>query len=201
MKKRIWEAEDNMAFYKFMREKNADFFDKEKHISLDEKNLKLELVRKLQEKVAMFDVVFDKQARAVYLKQKNKQISEDISEFEIQQKIGLRVLVDYFDLVYSLAKIQNINKEKLFNYNELNSVKTLKTRVLKVTNLLIKTSVSEDLLIELFGFIMSLANYLKFNIDDIEKELEKVNNKEGSFLNGKLIKINDFIAKDKDIKC
>ena len=180
-----------MAFYKFMREKNADFFDKEKHISLDEKNLKLELVRKLQEKVAMFDVVFDKQARAVYLKQKNKQISEDISEFEIQQKIGLRVLVDYFDLVYSLAKIQNINKEKLFNYNELNSVKTLKTRVLKVTNLLIKTSVSEDLLIELFGFIMSLANYLKFNIDDIEKELEKVNNKEGSFLNGKLIKIND----------
>ncbi len=191
MKKRIWEAEDNMAFYKFMREKNADYFDKEKHISLDEKNLKLEIIRKLQEKVAMFDVVFDKQARVVYLEQKNKQVSEDISEFEIQQKIGLRVLVDYFDLIYSLAKIQDISKEKLFNYNIIDSVKTLKTRVLKVTVLLIRTEVSEDLLIELFGFVMSLANYLKFTIEDIEKELEKVNNKEGSFLNGKLIKIND----------
>lgn len=178
-----------MVYYKFLREKNADYFDKNLVTIPSKENLKQELVKKMEEKISMFDVVFDKFARDVYLKSKNKTIPNDVSESEIQKTIALRVVVDYFDLIYSLAKVENINKEKLFNHNNIfENIKHIKHRIFKTLFLLKQKETTEELLCEFMRLIMSFANYFEFDIKLIDEELENINKKEGSFYDGKIVK-------------
>lgn len=176
--------------YKFFREKNAlSLKDKQEVISLDDDQIINELLKKMEEKISMIDVIFDKFARDVYLKNKNKTIPENVAEIDIQKKISIRVLVDYFDLIYSFAKLREIDKDKLFNNNDIfKNMNHLKNRLFKAIYLLKTKNDFEEALKDLMSIVMSLANHFEIGKDLIEKELEKVNEKEGSFLNGKLVK-------------
>ncbi len=176
---------------KFFRERNADFCKEEFDIIVPTKEeLKFELKKKLFEKLKMIDVVFDAEARQVYLQSKNKEISKDLNEIEIRQEIGLRVLVDYLDLTIALCEVYGYDYEELLNYNDDKIVDhgifremfiaTVKKFVEEEPSLENMTSVAE--------LVMMFINVLKLDIDEVEQERIRVEKAEGSFLHGKILK-------------
>lgn len=179
-----------MEYYKFFRKKNAESIKDNYEIITPSKKELEELLRdKLAEKLQMIDVVFDKQIRERYLKRKNKVIERGITERQIQKQIGIRVLVDFYDLLDSLSRLKGVNLNKNTANKELLKTKTqIKNKMMEVVSMIGVRNHYEDYLNELEEALCSFANILEISHEEIQSEQKKIEEKEGSFFEGRIVK-------------
>ena len=173
-----------MAKY-FWREKNAEFYiDKYEIIVPSKQQLFVEIKNKFEEKLEMSDVIFDTAKRNEYLAKKNKNLPANVSEFAIQQQIGTRVIVDFLQLIKDMSELNDFSV--IFNHNE-------QPKIYKEIYASIKTAISNfdngllDSLQQIYDSIFSLINLLELSYENIEKQRKSIEEKEGSFYNGKIV--------------
>ena len=169
----------------FWREKNANSFGGKCEVIVPTSDeLYKEIIKKIEEKLKMIDVIFDKTKRAEYLSKKNKTILKETPELVIRQKIGSRVIVDFLQLVKDLCNLKNIkidytkfathkNKEEIY-LSLKNAVSNLKSN-------------TKDSLIIIYENILNLTNVLSLNYEILEIERQKIEEKEGNFYKGKIV--------------
>lgn len=169
----------------FWREKNANsFIGKCNIIAPTSDELFEEIIKKFEEKLEMIDVIFDKAKRNEYLSKKNNAIPKETPELVIQQKIGLRVIVDFLQLVKDLCKLKNIK----IDFPNLASHKNKEEIYLSMKNAIsnLKTSTKNSFLI-IYENTLNLTNILSLNYEMLEAERQKIEEKEGSFYKGKIV--------------
>ena len=177
-----------MSVY-FFREKNADSFIGKDGVTVLEVSgdeLLRNIKNKLIEKVEMINVIFEKSSRESYLKEKGKVIDMYIPEFEIQQKIGTRVIVDFLDLIYSLCKLLNISLDTTIVQDESVSINFYIDLRKYVEDLCEDNNVSENIQL-IFDTIFFMSKYLGLKMQELDKERKIIEYNEGSFYNGKLV--------------
>jgi len=170
----------------FWREKNALCFLNQFKIKTPNKNeLVDEIIKKFNEKLEMINVIFNKEKRNDYLKKKNKSIPSETPELLVKQKIATRVIVDFLQLIKDLSDLKNINitfgKTETNIKNEFEIYNSLKIEIL---NLYANTNKSLN---NIFNIILFLIRLLSLNYDKLEIERKEIEEKEGSFLKGKII--------------
>lgn len=171
---------------KFWREKNADYYlDKAKVIVPNKEELYESIIEKFEEKIFMLDVIFDESARSKYLIEKSKEIPVGTSIFEIQQKIGIRVIVDFLQLINDLS--QFIGRKVSVNEIEITkcSAKEIKENIAKYVLSLKENTVAK--LEKIYINILCLSKLLKLDFRELEKERIVIEEKEGSFYKGKYV--------------
>lgn len=175
-----------MGKQNFWREKNANLFVGEKQIITPTKNELLKcLAAKFEEKIAMIDVIFDKEARQNYLTKKNKTIPQGTPEIKVQQKIASRVLPDLLQLVNDFCSYFSVKLQDTIKANNLNSIAELKASL--ATNLNRLTVSTQESLENIYADIFFLVEQLKLDIKALETERKAIEEKEGSFFNGKIV--------------
>lgn len=169
----------------FWREKNASIFiDKHEIIMPNKKELFVELVEKLEEKLQMINVIFEKEKRQEYLTKKNKTTQKGMSELVIQQKIGTRVIIDFLQLIYDICKLKEI--QIYFSYKQTSQTKEGIYNSIKTSIKNLQKDLENNLII-IYTSIMSLIKILSISYNKIEEERLKIEEKEGSFFNGKIV--------------
>lgn len=169
----------------FWREKNANYYlDKNEVIIPTNEELFEELVKKFVEKLQMINVIFDKEKRNEYLSKKNKSIPEETPEIAIQQKIGTRVIVDFLQLTKDMSELKNYNLNFSYEKKDIGKDDIYKSIEIAINNLQYKT---EDSLMKIHKNIGYLIHLLSLSYDKIEEERQRVEEKEGSFLKGKIV--------------
>ena len=120
----------------FWREKNAIMcIGKFQVFEPTVQELEKELILKFEQKLNRINIIFDKNARKAYYQQdkKPKQDITGLTEKQIQQKLGLRVVVDFFQLIKDLCNFYEIDikTEKIDYYFSNDEIKT----IIKTSNL------------------------------------------------------------------
>lgn len=180
--------------YNFYREKNANSLIEKFKVEVPSNEVLIKEIKlKFLQKADMIEVIFNAKKRQKYLEEKHKTIPPETSEFEIQQKIGLRVLADFLDLETSLAKCYNLSLkqdslmiESSLKYLKLDS-KRLSKNVCKLCKKLQKGNKMAEILLKINENLKTIAVYLKFTFEDIKTFADEIEKKEGSFYKGKLV--------------
>ena len=179
----------------FWREKNADkFVGRYEVIVPTKEELEKELILKFEQKLGRIDIIFDKNAREKYYREdkKPKEIKlEGLTEEEIQQKIGLNVVVDFLQVVYDFSKFKGVNFEILLSKNfktpRKRSAEKIKSSIQKtIEDLKAKNNVNEALL-QIYFSSRALAKLLKLDFGEVYKKQQEKQEVQGNFLNGKYV--------------
>ena len=171
----------------FWREKNSNSqVDKCQVVVPTRAELFDELIKKLYEKIEMIDVIFDKDKRQTYLQAKGKTIDKSIPEIVIQQKIGTRVIVDFLQLAKDVCEFKSIKKVNISQENKIEKEKIKSILDNAVSDLETNKKIEEGIAL-IYNAVLSLAKALSLEYETLEKERQKVENMEGSFLNGKYV--------------
>lgn len=169
----------------FWREKNANsFIGKCKVLGLTQSELFEEIIKKFYEKLDMINVIFNKTKREEYLYKKNKIITENTPEIEIRQRIGTRVIIDFLQLIKDLCDLKHIKLKAASSESGKNKDEIYLAISGAISNI---KSNTEDSLLTIYKNILNLIDLLLLNYMDIEIERQKVEEKEGSFYNGKIV--------------
>ena len=180
-----------MGEYNFYREHNADYFvgKTEVRFATNQELIPL-LIDKFVQKVDMIDVVLDKTARQDYLVKKNKTIPDGATEQQIRAKIGLRVVVDFVQLVMDSCKAISVDYNSLVvtkqNINLMDTKQKLSNIVENLNSSFDKTNLESIL-----SIVTNFAVGIGLDMDRVESERKKVEEREGNFYRGKLVKIVD----------
>ena len=134
----------------------------------------------------MIDVIFDKYKREEYLLVKKKDISKEIPERIVKQKIGERVCIDFLQLIKDLCELKNLNlkfenKSKSLTQEEIYN--SIHHAILNLNSCL------EESLKVIYCCICSLMTLLFLDFNTIELQREIIEKKEGSFIKGKIVLI------------
>ena len=169
----------------FWREKNANYYKNTNEVVVpSEQELYEEIKSKFNEKLNMISVIFDKSKREEYLTKKNKKIPEGTPELVIQQKIGTRVIVDFLQLVKDMADLKKLSIKVEDNTNFNSHEQIQKSIKLHISNLDFNIEMS---LKGIYSSIINLIEILSLNVDDLETERQRIEEKEGSFFKGKIV--------------
>ena len=174
----------------FWREKNAySCAESGQVIDPTREELEQELVLKLVQKLNRSTLIFDKQARTNYLaNQTQSRIKiENLSEEEIQREVGKNVIVDFVQVLMDLCRFYEID----FNFLSQGSQKMTKEEVYakikrSIDNLLLKKKVKQSIE-QIYLANIALADLLKLNLADIEKQRAFIEQSEGNFFKGKYV--------------
>ena len=146
------------------------------------KNLLPQLLKeKLTEKVNHLQTIFTKTLRDIYLNKKNKlSEAQNLPEYVIKTTLATRVSADILELLLAFA--------------------TLKGTTIDFTNIMAKDLTEQEIYLQFISHlnqginITALASLLKsylnvYNLSPttILNEIKKIQEQEGSFLNGKLV--------------
>ena len=163
----------------FWREKNAySCAESGQVIDPTREELEQELVLKLVQKLNRSTLIFDKQARTNYLaNQTQSRIKiENLSEEEIQREVGKNVIVDFVQVLMDLSQgSQKMTKEEVYA-----KIKR------SIDNLLLKKKVKQSIE-QIYLANIALADLLKLNLADIEKQRAFIEQSEGNFFKGKYV--------------
>ena len=176
--------------YKFWKEYNANLFNNKFVVYEPDRNtIFKELVNKCQEKCQMIDVIFNRNKRQQYLENKGKSIPCGTPELVVKQKIGTRVIVDLLQLIKDLRQFfgKNITLKK---HNILPGT-VEDTKFLLNNAISIMNTDTYNAINQMYNATAQLSILLELNLDDLEIERQKVEEKEGSFLKGKIVKLDD----------
>lgn len=176
----------------FWREKNAmGCAGKGEILNPTKEELEKELVSKLWQKLDRIEIIFDKNARKQYWEQdeKPKKIKlEDYSEEELQQLIGMNVVVDFLQLIHDLCQFYSVSFNSFKRQPQNLDIEGIKV-VLRENIGHVGSKNIEITLSNIYNLILSLMKILNLNYDIVEnKRLEK-EKKQGNFYNGKYVLI------------
>lgn len=183
----------------FWREKNAEkCVGKYEVKTPTKKELEKELIAKLEQKIDKIDAVFNKNARIGYYRKQNKTMPDfsKYTEKQIQQKLGARLVVDFLQLskdlcdFYDIDSVTVIEVKNALSYSDIKSKETKAVQMLKsyIKN---NTNPFSEVIFLIDEGAWNLAKLLNLTKDEIFQLFHKVNEKEGSFFNGKYVLIND----------
>lgn len=175
----------------FWREKNANFFlGKNEVIEPTKEELERELILKFAQKLDRIDVIFDRNAREDYFinDKKPKPNIENMSESEIQQKIGLNVVVDFIQVVRDICEFYKYDFKKLSSKSHNKITKEEIKRNIKndINNLFIRQDIF-DRINDIYQNAIYLANLLNLDLELIEQTRKEKEEKQGNFFNGKYV--------------
>lgn len=174
----------------FWREKNAlKFKDILRVWDPSKEELECELSLKLLQKLEKIDIIFDKQKRLEFVASSRKKIQsfEGLNEGEIEKKIGLGVIVDFFQLINDISNFYNIDFIVANSSLIENDIGTIKHKIGDAIDRIKKKDRILSNLQKIYEMVCCLANILNLSSRDIEKEMQRKELKEGSFLKGKYV--------------
>lgn len=155
------------------------------------KELEKELILKLWQKLDRIEIIFDINARRKYWEQDKKPKKfklEDYSEEELQQMIGMNVVVDFLQLIHDLCQFYSVSFNSFKRQPQNLDIEGIKV-ALKENIGLVGSKNTEITLSNIYNLILSLMKILNLNYDIVEnKRLEKEKN-QGNFYNGKYVLI------------
>lgn len=173
----------------FWREKNADkFLGKYEVYSPTKEELERELILKLEQKLNRIDVIFDKNARESYF-QNDKKPKIDISnltEVQIQRKIGERVIIDFIQIARDLSNFYGFAWPDKQTFR-IKSVDDIKTNIQQDINHLKLKQNQQKAIRDIVVCALTFAILLELDIEKIIKTSLEIEEKEGSFLKGKYV--------------
>lgn len=177
--------QDNVKFY---REKNA-LSIKNANISTPNKNqLEKCLIDKLDEKANHVGVIFCEDLRNEYLQRKNKlDIAKTMKEFDVKKLLATRLSADLLQLYIDLSNVYNlpISFEIYDNYDCIEQ--EIEDLLIICCNELEKYEDKAPILKKLLSLTIKYASLFNLSFQDIQNEQIKVEDKEGSFYNGKIV--------------
>lgn len=181
---------------KFYREKNAlSINGAEVYSPADKESLFEELIFKLKEKANHVLVIYDSEMRNDYLKKKNKyEMSLEMSESMVKSILAERLAVDLFQIYFDIISVLEINTETELdtnlNYKFIDEVSIRDALDTLCDDFLIMSYEDKKLLLKKFNdIILSYLDIYHFSAKDIESKRLVVLEKEGSFYNGKIVKV------------
>lgn len=174
---------------KFYREKNAQSISGAEIIapSKDEKeNL---LIQKLEEKATHINVIHDEILRNEYLKKKGKlEQAKTMPKEEIEKALALRLSADILQLTFDLSKIYR-SRVQLVNTDKTSiSADDIQKELVWCCDKL-RTKKHKDKILDVI--IHLLFNYIDdfgISMEEVETERKLIEEKEGSYYNGLIVK-------------
>ena len=175
----------------FWREKNADSCKGKGQIILPTREeLERELILKLEQKLGRMALIFDKEARMEYfLKDKKpKRIKiDDLSEEEIQRVLGKNVIIDFLQVLMDLCNFYEIDFNTLSSCPQKIAKEGISAKIKEnIDNLLSNKKIKQSIE-QIYTANIALANLLKLDLNDIEKQRKIIEQKEGCFFKGKYV--------------
>lgn len=176
---------DNIKFY---REKNALSIQNANISTPNKKQLEKCLIDKLDEKANHIGTIFCEDLRNEYLQRKNKlDIAKTMQEFDVKKLLATRLSADLLQLYIDLSSLYNL-PISYDSYDDYDCIEQeIEDLLIICCNELEKYEEKTKIMRKILGLIIKYASLFNLSFQDIQKEQIKIEQKEGSFYNGKFV--------------
>ena len=165
----------------FYRELNAKQIKNSTLVSPNKKLLPTLLTDKLVEKVNHIKTIFTKTLRDIYLKTKNKlSEAQNMPEYVVKTALATRVAADILEILLAFAELTSTE----IDFTNIMAKDLTEQEIYLLFTKQLNKGIN---LTALASLLKSYLNVYNLSPTTILNEIKKIQEKEGSFLNGKLV--------------
>ena len=171
----------------FFREKNADSIKVKLRKIPKKEDLEILLLEKLKDKANHIKTIEDVKLRKDYLVSKNKwEKANDLPEFEVKRFLVKRLSVDIFQLILDICKVYNFKLDFVCGKTLKNTEDNIRKELIDCIEIF-KNNKNENVINLMYNLLLSYINIFGFDIIDIDKLRQEVEDKEGNYYKGKIV--------------